>query len=497
MNRYSNYDIYIENKSKYIELVSLISMSGGQYEKISLEQQIVSDLHQINQDLDLHVSDEYLDQQEQMIEKKQRSRAKKKVDKKQIKSKYLFKLSPDIKLSGKYLEWYNLFVGQYYKPLFDAGYYDYKFKLKQHLNECGLNRTTQLYGTCWLNTIINGFVFGKNFGGRFLQLISKYKENNKDFYNTMKKINKSTYRLTKKIEKDEILIFQHLVSILYKILCEEGLRNKNPDKYENFTLTNLAINLRVIEGLREEDPIKILLHENIGYSSTFALYEIIEIFNRYIDPSPFDLHQTNHINTLRLDISKKYLFFSSSLLEKNRYYANIDVAMFQGNQEMSYNVPNLQFPVTIDNLDNIQFLIVNILGGELPITLPETIECYVRGNRKKTTFRLEYTVIAMDWKTKTRGGGHVISGFICDKEYYVYDQQFDAYFKIDWTNIKKKTFDPYIQYNILLSGEPTKYSNFAFLPAIYYNTDIDFSYDFKKCKPKRPIDDIKNKFVYR
>ncbi|AYV77605.1 MAG: hypothetical protein Dasosvirus11_6 [Dasosvirus sp.] len=232
-----HYSKYIENKKKYIELMTVNSMIGGK-NKFSLDQQIVSDLHQINRDISLHESNRYLEKQQKKIKRElsqYRSRAKKK--QKESKISYTFQLPSDFKLTDKYLDLYTHVSKQFYSTsLAKSKYFDYKFKLKQHLNECGLNRTTQLYGTCWLNTIINGFVFGKKFGGRFLQLIDLYKEQHIDFLNTVKEVHKSTYKLSKEVERNDNVIFQHLVSILYKILCEEGMRNQNPETYENFSI---------------------------------------------------------------------------------------------------------------------------------------------------------------------------------------------------------------------------------------------------------------------
>ncbi|AYV77604.1 MAG: hypothetical protein Dasosvirus11_5 [Dasosvirus sp.] len=186
------------------------------------------------------------------------------------------------------------------------------------------------------------------------------------------------------------------------------------------------------------------------------------------------------------------------MLPEYIYYNNIYATMFH-DQEINYNVSKSSNNVNIDNLDNIHFLFLNFIDPtyfdtENTIIIPKIIECYVNG--EKTTFRLEYAIIYYTWETKKTSGAHVISGFICKNEYYIYDQSFDAYFKIDWTTLDIKNFEPYINYLNLRSNstEITYHHSFTSLPAIYCNTGIDFSYNRDQCNPERPPE--KNKFQF-
>ena len=83
---------------------------------------------------------------------------------------------PNIKLKGKYLERYEKLLLEDYNvlDLVESGYYLYDFKLKQHLSDCGINRTKQLYGTCWLDSLISSFVFSNSIKNRLLYLIEQF-----------------------------------------------------------------------------------------------------------------------------------------------------------------------------------------------------------------------------------------------------------------------------------------------------------------------------------
>ena len=55
----------------------------------------------------------------------------------------------------------NKYFNILYYDLIKSNYYLYDYMIKQKLSIYGLNRTRQLYGTCWLDSLINGFIFGK------------------------------------------------------------------------------------------------------------------------------------------------------------------------------------------------------------------------------------------------------------------------------------------------------------------------------------------------
>jgi len=101
--------------------------------------------------------------------------------------KYSLSNDKDIILKDNYLNIYNYYKKYFRlsKDLYDAGFYEYQFKLKQYLTDCGLNRTTQLFGTCWLNSILNGIIFGSKMRSKIIQLIHHYRENinDKEFNN--------------------------------------------------------------------------------------------------------------------------------------------------------------------------------------------------------------------------------------------------------------------------------------------------------------------------
>ena len=104
--------------------------------------------------------------------------------------------------------------------LYQCGFYEYIFKLKQYLSNCGMNRTTQLYGTCWFNTTINGIIFGSKMRGRFIQLLLHYKNkiSEKDFNTIIHNINTHKYDLDQNINRNEqsqneILYFRNTLKL--------------------------------------------------------------------------------------------------------------------------------------------------------------------------------------------------------------------------------------------------------------------------------------------
>jgi len=75
------------------------------------------------------------------------------------------------------------------------------------------------------------------------------------------------------------MLFKHIIAILYKILCQEGLRNKNKLGYDNFNLTNLAISLKYLYN-DKLTKINIINVEEIAYQ---GLNIIGYMVNKYIN----------------------------------------------------------------------------------------------------------------------------------------------------------------------------------------------------------------------
>ena len=157
---------------------------------------------------------------------------------------YILSNDKDIILKDRYLQKYKYHTKQYIlsKDLFETGFYEYQFKLRQYLTNFGLNRTTQLFGTCWFNSILNGILFVEKMKSKIIELLQFYKSNisSKKFDNIINVTLKEKHKLNLKINRDNLIMFNHIISILYKILCQEGLRNIKPGIYDNFNLTNLA-----------------------------------------------------------------------------------------------------------------------------------------------------------------------------------------------------------------------------------------------------------------
>ena len=96
---------------------------------------------------------------------------------------------------------------------------------------------------------------------------------------------KEKNKLDENIQKNYDIIFNQIVAIIYKISCQEGLRNNllpEVDKkvYVNYNLTNLAISLKY---LYDKDYSKIDINkDNLGYYSDLGLLDFIDIFNNLL-----------------------------------------------------------------------------------------------------------------------------------------------------------------------------------------------------------------------
>ena len=450
-----------------------------------------------------------------IIKKEMKRETKKKDDK--IKIFRMMDIKYDLKnviLKDRYKNKYENFIKNNIMSydLYHSGFYEYLFKLKQHLSECGLNRTQQLYGTCWFNVAINGIIFGSKMRGRMIQLLLYYKQiiSDKEFNNMINDVNKNKYKLNLNIERNENNIFDHIVAILYKTLCQEGLRNKDPKKYENFSLTNLAIN---IKNLASNDTKKKKEHiKDIPYDPIYGLNILTHIFNKFIDDKPhlmwfkysygihYELNNLYHINILYFsDTGDKQYFYAGQ--EYGINFKNIIININNNGIKKEYKSNNDKDEI-FKNIDNIDFIcyIPSIDTNKIPIEF----NCIV--DNQNQLFKLDYAIIGISYvgiKMK-----HVITGLICNNNYYVYDSFDDIYFECNWTDLSNPTnYQKIVNYYQIVaakhilntydipntSGKFFDLYNKSSIPkiifdyryVIYYNNSIKFSYDHNSCLPKR------------
>ena len=433
-----------------------------------------------------------------------------------IKFKYMIK---DIKLSGKYLLRYNNMLNNkkyfniLYNNLIESDYYKYDFMIKQKLSKCGLNRTKQLYGTCWLDSLINGFIFGKRIRNRFLKLLDHYIRVNEitDIKKYIRDINKTKIKLSRKVDKDNMKIFLRFISILYSVLCEEGIRNETHSnsltKHNNFLITNFAINVRNINIKKKSGDV--LKGNNIAYNSYYALEYILYIFNKYIDTKPnltyvenngikiYSMNNLYHINKLYFTINKREQYITpGSEYNINIKNINININIFNKRKFIFEN------GVIMDNIDNVDFLIFSCLDTKDPLykKIPKEMELNING--KNYIFKLDYAGISIDILDEKIG--HAITGIICDGSYYIYDP-YNNYFKVDWTDLSpeniehviyyyktimadkfKKSYDSKTNKMILYNNNIETTVDMYIEYAVYYNIHNSFSYKMRGCDPSRP-----------
>ena len=162
---------------------------------------------------------------------------------------YVYPQLPNITLSGVYLDKYNNFMASKntHTLLLDNNFYMYEYKLKQHLSSHGLNRTTQKLGTCWMNTIVNSILLGVNLRGEFVKMLLSYINKTggmNKFKLTIKKYDQPRYKIASGIDSNYNVMCLKIITLLYKVLCDTGLRNSSPEVYDNYLLTNNAINIK-------------------------------------------------------------------------------------------------------------------------------------------------------------------------------------------------------------------------------------------------------------
>jgi len=507
----NNFELYKSNKDMYLK-IQTNKIGGGKKKSKNIRKLIHRDLKNMNRQLEKQNDPKYINKIKKKAKKQMRQLAR---DQKTIDTaiipKNIYKI--DLELSGIYLEKYNKYctTRNCLQILLDLGYYEYQYKLKQHLSSCGINRTTQLYGTPWLNSVLNSIIFGDHIRGKFIQMLIKHSIQNEKFTSIINTVNETNYTLTKKIEKDEYKIFQQIISLLYKVLCGEGIRNKNPNKYENMATANLALSFRKqpwnIEPIKEENP-NIIITKHSGYVSSAAISMIIDIMNGFsngTDKQNHDNHfmfrtdmygsetyyfgNDDHINHLNFDIyyDGRYSIYAGAYYDTFSF-DNIAIKINYNNSEREFSTSS---KMILDNIDNLHFIFFYYGDSKTPLKkIDDSISCIINNDKKR--FRLDSAIIYYKWTDGKTTGGHYISGLICKNEYYIYDQESDVYFKIDWRNLDAKNFEPYIIFGKTIVGDNFVITDISLYPAIYYNEDIDFTYDIKKCVPMRPRENKNN-----
>jgi len=156
----------------------------------------------------------------------------------------------------------------------------------------------------------------------------------------------------------------------------------------------------------------------------------------------------------------------------------------------------------LEKTTSLDFVVMNYeFSGDTKI--PHDIYCIV--NNKKILFKLEFAVLILYLDNKNIN--HVINGLICNGDYFIYDSATNNYFHFDWTNLNNDNLSNVLNfYNIYYSKfinvdmnvkntsnkffllyDETKRLNFKlkYAFAVYYNTELDFTYNPKICNRTR------------
>lgn len=382
-----------------------------------------------------------------------------------ITQNYKYVFDKPVVLKGKYLKLYENMINEYKMNehvinLYDAGFYEYQYKLKQHLSNCGLNKVMSINNCNMINFIINNIIFGDKQRQRFMQLLNTYIDKN-DILKLIKQTDAQSYYLIKEVDYNDKNIFTHLICVLYKVLFDKGIH----DMINNYTLINLSINIRKSRDIPEyhtqvisDDPN--IISGNLCSSSIAATYDImLNIFNKYIDEQEHlthigykddkNIYAFNKMHFIKLDIDIK----GNNCIIVPDYYNNTKrISNISVNNFIVADTPYM-----LNTLDLVQFIFVypdsNIL---------DTITCGI--DDKQVIYKLESALIYVNCISNNNTKiSYIYNCLICSNEYYIHEPFFDEYFKIDWRNTNPNNFK-----QICAPNNISKIVQIIVSPAIYY-----------------------------
>lgn len=394
-------------------------------------------------------------------------------------TQYDYVLDKSVKLSGKYLEKYNIYLS--YKPitihlakLFESGFYEYQYKLKQYLSQYGINRIVFKGKSSNVHITLNNIILSSKLRNRFIQLMINYGNNN-NFLKMIDTINSSSFELIKTIDTDEKNIFNHFIAILYKVLCNSGIRNTDQ---QNVSVLNFSINVHKLKGssIKTNDPkeIQYMLYEKI----TFIFDNLVRIFNKYTNGKETEIKKNicymdkNNMNNLTLTFVNKQTYNIRLNTFEIGNIVNINISM----DKCIYKSFASKTPYNIYSMDDICFL--NVYYAYLYDQLHNDIICSI--NDKDTIFKLDTAMLVIFYIVNNKEFYIYMNCFIYNEQYFIHDIYGDLYFKIDW---RSRNIKDYYKLFTAIYLEDVKY--IYHINITYYNTNLDYTYDETKCQPKR------------
>jgi hypothetical protein len=248
----------------------------------------------------------------------------------------------------------------------------------------------------------------------------------------------------------------------------------------------------------------------MAYISIYGIDILINILNKFIDTryhiiydknNNYLLNNPNHINTLFIilhnDMKKSEATFG--------FYYDLKIKNIEIDINDNDIYQNIKFNsgIEIKNIQNVDFIFIDHEFNNVD-KIPHDIYCIV--NDKKYLFKLDVAIL--DLTQENENIGHVVSGMICNNEYYIYDSQTNFYFDGDWTNIGNiKNVEKFLNfYDIystnyvykdieikdtsnkffqLYDKKSLKKNKIKYKICMYYNTHLDFSYEPIECERQR------------
>ena len=146
-------------------------------------------------------------------------------------------------------------------------------------------------------------------------------------------------------------------------------------------------------------------------------------------------------------------------------------------------------------MKNIDFVMLSYLQitEDKDRTIPS--EIIITLNNEQVLYKIDHACLVIHDKYNA----HVVTGFICNDKYYIYDSQLNFYYECDWLNLNNENVESIMNLDKIYSSDfiykdnqfllydkksmKQKYIDYEYV--LYYNPKSDYTYDDITCKPER------------
>jgi hypothetical protein len=312
------------------------------------------------------------------------------------------------------------------------------FKWYFSIPHCGDIRLLQATGTCWLNSAINSLFMIESITNMIQENYQNNKNNNKEYEikfsefeknkNLKNLINSLVYNLIinkTKAKYDDGNFLAHLASLIKCEYSKQSIENFDTKKckHKNFGDggdSYEAIKILLTNILGEKFVTFFDLHETLGgfddynllyekYKKTYEEFEkTINEYNSEIKKHHIDENKVYYLKNKYEELTKILKIYIEELDKINKNAQKINIK--------NYDIENLKL---YEN-KNLNLNDILVFKGDF-----DTIKQNIKINN--TNYKLQSSIIQLISKKIN----HVVSGIICNKEYYIYDSN-NIFVKNDW-----------------------------------------------------------------